>query len=76
MYGTGREEYWASQISQPINTAIPIFEKGNPSHVDAFAFDTVSGHAGSALVGIRMNLLGGKQPRMRNTVFPARPAPA
>ena len=59
MHGTGREEYWTSQISQPINTAIPIFEKGNPSHVDAFAFDTVSGHAGSALVGIRMNLLGG-----------------
>ena len=48
-----------------------------PGHTGVFAFDNSSGHAckaDDALVASRVNLLpGGKQPRMRNTVFPTHP---
>ena len=64
-------------IFQVINKAIPIFEKAYPGHIGVFAFDNSSGHAckaDDALVASWMNLLsGGKQPWMRNTVFPTNP---
>ena len=53
--------------------AIPIFERMHPGAVGVFAFDNSSAHAAfaaDALNAKRMNVSpGGKQPKMRDTVF-------
>jgi hypothetical protein len=53
--------------------AIPIFQILFPNCTALFAFDNSSNHAAfksDALVASRMNLKpGGKQPKMRDTVF-------
>lgn len=76
-YGSGKDDdgWWNAEkmVKQVKEKAIPIFEKRFPGKVALFAFDNSSGHAAfspNALVASRMNMKpGGKQPRMRQTVF-------
>ncbi len=74
--GKDREGFWTSEhlIEQVKTKAIPIFETLFPNCIALFAFDNSSNHAAfksdDALVANRMNLKpGGKQPKMRDTVF-------
>ncbi|UZO29111.1 uncharacterized protein OCT59_022601 [Rhizophagus irregularis] len=73
--GKDREGYWTSEhlIDQVKTKAIPIFKTLFPNCIGLFAFDNSSNHAAfrhDALVASKMNLKpGGKQPKMRNTVF-------
>ena len=73
--GKDREGYWTSEhlINQVKTKAIPIFEILFPNCIGLFAFDNSSNHAtfkSDALVASKMNLKsGGKQPKMRDTVF-------
>src|SRR6266511_4133036 len=70
-----QEGFWTSEhlIEQVKTKAIPIFETLFPNCIALFAFDNSSNHAAfksDALVASRMNLKpGGKQPKMRNTIF-------
>jgi len=73
--GKDRDGYWTSEdlVEQVKTKAIPIFETVFPNCIALFAFDNSSNHAAygsDALVANRMNLKpGGKQPKMRDTVF-------
>ncbi|CAG8653158.1 9157_t:CDS:1, partial [Paraglomus occultum] len=73
--GKDRDGYWTSEnlVEQVKTKAIPIFETVFPNCIALFAFDNSSNHAAyrsDALVASRMNLKpGGKQPKMRDTVF-------
>ena len=73
--GKDREGFWTSEhlIEQVKTKVIPIFETLFPNCIALFAFDNSSNHAAfksDALVASRMNLKpGGKQPKMRDTVF-------
>ncbi|GES93332.1 hypothetical protein RCL_jg21131.t1 [Rhizophagus clarus] len=73
--GKDREGFWTSEhlIDQVKTKTIPIFETLFPNCIALFAFDNSSNHAAfksDALVASRMNLKpGGKQPKMRNTIF-------
>ena len=70
-----RDGFWTSEhlIEQVRMKAIPIFKTIFPNCVALFTFDNSFNHAAyksDALVASRMNLKpGGKQPKMRNTVF-------
>jgi hypothetical protein len=56
-----------------VNRAIPIFEATHPGAIAVFAFDNSTSHGAfspNALVASHMNVgPGGKQPKMRDTVF-------
>jgi len=73
--GKNRDGYWTSEnlVEQVKTKAIPIFETIFPNCIALFAFDNSSNYAAyrfDALVANRMNLKpGGKQPKMRDTVF-------
>lgn len=73
--GTNHDGWWTAEqlIQQVVERAIPIFEATHPGAVAVFAFDQSTCHgafAADALVASRMALRpGGKQPRMRSTIF-------
>src|ERR1043166_2354973 len=58
---------------QIVNRAIPIFEATHPGAIAIFAFDNSTSHGAfspDALIASYMNVgPGGKQPKMRNTIF-------
>ncbi|CAJ0768500.1 20269_t:CDS:2, partial [Entrophospora sp. SA101] len=73
--GKNYEGYWANDhlIEQVEFKAIPIFEALFPNCTALFAFDNSTNHGSykpDALVASRVNLNpGGKQPKMKDTVF-------
>ena len=75
MPGKNQEGYWIVQnlLEQVEYKAIPIFKALFPNCIAVFAFDNSSNHSAyhsDALIANRMNLRsGGKQNKMRNTVW-------
>ncbi|RIA82539.1 hypothetical protein C1645_835213 [Glomus cerebriforme] len=73
--GKNHDGWWTVEklVEQIIQRAIPIFETTHPNAIGIFAFDNSTSHgafAPDALIASRMNVNpGGKQPRMRNTIF-------
>jgi hypothetical protein len=73
--GTNNDGWWTTEKlkDQIINKAIPLFEATHPGCIALFAFDNATSHsafAKDALVASKMNWDdGGKQPKMRDTVF-------
>ena len=73
--GKNEEGWWTAKhlLEQVKNIAIPIFEIVHPNAIAVFAFDNSTNHgamADNALCAQRMNLNpGGKQPKMKDTVF-------
>ncbi|RGB23169.1 hypothetical protein C1646_774911 [Rhizophagus diaphanus] len=73
--GKNNNGWWTVEklVEQIIQCAIPIFEVTHPNAIGIFAFDNSTSHsafAPDALVASRMNVNpGGKQPKMRNTIF-------
>ncbi|PKB95594.1 hypothetical protein RhiirA5_302831, partial [Rhizophagus irregularis] len=72
---TNYDGWWNVEllVQQVVDCAIPIFEATHPGAVAVFAFDNFTSHgafSSDALIASHMNVgPGGKQPKMRNTIF-------
>ncbi|CAG8742762.1 17712_t:CDS:2 [Rhizophagus irregularis] len=69
---TNYDGWWNVELLV-VDRAIPIFEATHPGAVAVFAFDNFTSHgafSSDALIASHMNVgPGGKQPKMRNTIF-------